>query len=71
MKNKRRMVLVVIVIVVGVVLALFGYWFYVPSLEEPLLSASAKEETIQIGQLKRTYLSYVPKAIDSHAHHTL
>lgn len=61
------MVLVVIVIVVGVVLALFGYWFYVPSLEEPLLSASAKEETIQIGQLKRTYLSYLPKAIDSHA----
>lgn len=64
MKNKWRMILVVIVLAVGAVVAGLAYWFYVPSLEAPSLSAVAREQAIQVGSLKRTYVSYVPGAID-------
>ncbi|MGH9581000.1 MAG: alpha/beta hydrolase family esterase [Terriglobales bacterium] len=43
--------------------ALFGYFVYAPTPEVPRLSGKLTEGTIQVGRLKRTYLTYVPQGL--------
>jgi len=44
----------------------YGYFVYAPVPETPLLSASARSNTIQSGGRSRTYWSYVPTRLPSH-----
>ena len=43
--------------------ALFGYFVYSPSPEVPRLSGTLTKGTIEVGGLKRTYLTYVPRGL--------
>ncbi|MFZ6649401.1 alpha/beta hydrolase family esterase [Undibacterium sp. TJN25] len=43
--------------------ALFGYFIYSPDPELPQLSGTLSKGSIEVGGLKRTYLSYVPKGL--------
>jgi polyhydroxybutyrate depolymerase len=45
----------------GVLGALFGYFVYSPAPEVPRLSGTFTKGTIEVGGLKRTYLTYVPR----------
>jgi polyhydroxybutyrate depolymerase len=50
--------------VIGVLgCALFVYFVYSPTPEVPRLSGEMTEGTIQVGELKRTYLTYVPEGL--------
>ncbi|MES2260016.1 MAG: PHB depolymerase family esterase [Pseudomonadota bacterium] len=43
--------------------ALLGYFVYTPDPEPPSLSGTLAKGSIEVGGLKRTYLSYVPRAL--------
>lgn len=43
--------------------ALFGYYVYTPALEVPRLSGTLTKGSIEVGGLKRTYLTYVPRGL--------
>ena len=43
--------------------ALFGYFVYSPAPEVPRLSGTLTKGTIEVGGLKRTYLTYVPRGL--------
>jgi polyhydroxybutyrate depolymerase len=43
--------------------ALFGYFVYSPAPEVPRLSGTLTKGTIDVGELKRTYLIYVPREL--------
>jgi hypothetical protein len=43
--------------------ALFGYFVYSPVPEVPRLSGTLTKGTIEVGGLKRTYLTYVPRGL--------
>ena len=52
------------VVALGVVLgALFGYFVYSPAPEVPRLSGTLAKGSVVIGELKRTYLTYVPQGL--------
>ena len=59
--------MIVTISMIGGLLALallaFLYWFYVPALEAPALSASIQKHIITWDNYERTFLSYVPKSI--------
>lgn len=42
---------------------LFGYFLYAPAPEVPRLSGKLTEATLEVGGLKRTYKTYVPKGL--------
>ena len=52
--------LIVVVVLAG---ALFGYFVYSPAPEVPRLSGKLTKGTIEVGGLKRTYLTYVPQGL--------
>ena len=43
--------------------ALFGYFVYSPAPEVPRLSGTLTKRSIEVGGLKRTYLTYVPRGL--------
>ena len=43
--------------------ALFGYFVYAPAAEIPRLSGTLTKQIIEVGGLKRTYRTYVPRAL--------
>jgi polyhydroxybutyrate depolymerase len=51
----------IIVVVLGG--ALFAYYVYSPAPDIPRLSGTLTKETIEVGGLKRTYLTYVPQGL--------
>jgi polyhydroxybutyrate depolymerase len=51
----------------GVLGALFGYFVYSPAPEVPQLSGTLTKGTIDVGELKRTYLMYVPRELAKEA----
>lgn len=52
-----------LLVVVGLAGALLGYFVYVPATEVPRLSGTLAKGSIVVGQLKRTYLTYVPRGL--------
>jgi polyhydroxybutyrate depolymerase len=52
--------LIVVVVLAG---ALFAYFIYSPNPELPRLSGTLAKGSIDVGGLKRTYLSYVPRGL--------
>ncbi len=52
--------LLVLVVLGG---ALFGYYGYAPAPEIPQLSGTLTQGSIEVGGLKRTYLTYVPRGL--------
>ena len=52
-----------LIVVVGLGGALFGYFVYSPAPEVPQLSGTLTKGTIEVGGLKRTYLTYVPRGL--------
>src|SRR5712692_769281 len=52
--------LIVVVVLGG---ALFGYFLYSPTPEVPRLSGKLTRGTIEVGGLKRAYLTYVPRRL--------
>jgi polyhydroxybutyrate depolymerase len=55
--------LVSVVALAGVLGALFGYFVYTPAPEVPRLSGTLTREAIEAGGPRRTYLTYVPRAL--------
>jgi polyhydroxybutyrate depolymerase len=49
-----------LIVVVALGGGLFGYFVYSPAPEVPRLSGTLTQGTIEVGGLKRTYLTYVP-----------
>src|SRR5438105_11949936 len=47
----------------GALGALFGYFVYSPAPEVPRLSGKLTEGTIEVGGLRRTYLTYLPRGL--------
>jgi polyhydroxybutyrate depolymerase len=43
--------------------ALFGYFIYSPAPEIPRLSGTLTKDSIEVGGLKRTYMTYVPRGL--------
>ena len=54
---------IVLVAVAGALGALFGYFVYSPAPEIPRLSGTLTKGAIEAGGPKRTYLTYVPRAL--------
>ena len=52
-----------LIVVVALGCALFGYFVYSPAPEVPRLSGTLTKRTIEVGGLKRTYLTYVPRGL--------
>jgi polyhydroxybutyrate depolymerase len=52
-----------VVALVAVLLALFGYLAYSPAPEVPRLSGTLTRESMTVGELKRTYRTYVPRGL--------
>jgi polyhydroxybutyrate depolymerase len=55
--------LIGVVALAGALGALFGYFVYSPAPEVPQLSGTLTEGTIEVGGLKRIYLTYVPRGL--------
>ena len=63
MRRVLRLFLWGLIVVVALGGALFGYFVYSPTPEVPRLSGKLIEGAIQVGGLKRTYLTYVPQGL--------
>ena len=63
MRRVLRFVLWGLISVVALGGALFGYFVYSPAPEVPRLSGTLTKGTIEVGGLKRTYLTYVPRGL--------
>ena len=63
MRRVLRFFLWGLIVVVALGGALFGYFVYSPTPEVPRLSGKLTEGTIEVGGLKRTYLTYVPQGL--------
>jgi len=50
-------------IIVGLAGVLFGYYVYTPASEIPQLSGTLIQGSIEVGGLKRTYTTYVPRGL--------
>src|ERR1039457_5246547 len=55
--------LIGVVALVGVLGALFGYFVYSAPPEVPQLSGTLTKGAIAVGELKRSYLTYVPRGL--------
>jgi polyhydroxybutyrate depolymerase len=58
-----RFFLLSLLVVVALGGALFGYYVYTPAPEMPRLSGTLTKGSIDVGGLKRTYITYVPKGL--------
>src|SRR5438477_11359388 len=63
MRRVLRFCLWGLIVVVASGVALFGYFVYSPSPEVPRLSGKLTKGSIEVGGLKRTYLTYVPQRL--------
>ena len=63
MRRVLRFVLWGLISVVALGVALFGYFVYSPAPEVPRLSGTLTKGTIEVGGLKRNYLTYVPRKL--------
>ena len=63
MKTVLRIFLRGLIVATVLAIALFGYFVYSPSPGVPRLSGKLTEGTVQVGALKRTYMTYVPKGL--------
>ena len=63
MRRVLRFFLWGLIVIVGLGGALFGYFVYSPAPEVPQLSGTLTKGTIEVGGLKRTYLTYVPRGL--------
>jgi polyhydroxybutyrate depolymerase len=63
MKRALRLLLCGLIVVVALGGVLLGYFIYSPAPEVPRLSGKLAQETIQVGGLRRTYLTYVPQGL--------
>jgi len=58
-----RFCLCSLIVIVALGAALFGYYVYTPAPEMPQLSGMLAKGSIEVGGLKRTYVTYVPKGL--------
>src|SRR5437763_1058362 len=63
MRRVLRLFLCGSIVVLALGGALFGYFVYSPTPELPRLSGKLIKGTIQVGGLKRAYLTYVPQGL--------
>ena len=63
MKRVLRFLLWSLVIAIAVIATVFGYFIYTPTPESPRLSGKVTRGTIDVGRMKRTYLTYVPRGL--------
>jgi polyhydroxybutyrate depolymerase len=63
MRKVLRFILWGLISVVALGGALFGYFVYSPAPEVPQLSGTVTKGTIEVGGLKRTYRTYVPRGL--------
>ena len=63
MKKILRFCLLSMLVVIVVGGALFGYFIYSPDPEIPQLSGTLTKTSIEVGGLKRTYRTYIPKGL--------
>lgn len=63
MRRTLRFLLWGLIVVVALGGALFGYFVYSPAPEVPRLSGKLSKGTLEVGGLKRTYLTYVPQGL--------
>src|SRR6476469_4353568 len=63
MRRALRVSLLSLIIVAGLGGVLFGHFVYAPAPEVPRLSSKLMEGAIQVGGMKRTYLTYVPDGL--------
>lgn len=56
-----------LVLVLALAAALLGYFIYTPAPEVPPLSGTLSKATIEVGGLKRTYQTYVPRGLQKNA----
>jgi polyhydroxybutyrate depolymerase len=61
MRRVLRIFLWGLIVIVALAGALFGYFVYSPAPEVPRLSGKLTQGTLEVGGLKRTYLTYVPQ----------
>ena len=52
-----------VLVIVGLGGVLFGYYVYTPASEIPQLSGTLTKDSIEVGGLKRTYTTYVPRGL--------
>lgn len=62
-----RLCLLSVAALVAVAGALFGWFLYSPAAEVPQLSGAVAKGSIEVGGLKRTYQTYLPKGLASGA----
>ena len=67
MRRVLRIFLWGLIIVAGLGGVLFGYFVYSPAPAVPQLSGTLTKGTIEVGGLKRTYLTYVPRGLSKGA----
>ncbi|MBK9623863.1 MAG: prolyl oligopeptidase family serine peptidase [Rhodocyclaceae bacterium] len=70
MKNLLRLLrftVLSILVVIALGGALFGYFIYSPDPEMPPLSGTLTKASIEVGGLKRTYRTYIPKGLPKSA----
>jgi len=63
MRRVLRFFLWGLILVIALSGALFGYFVYTPRPDPPRLSGKLAEGVIEIGGLKRSYLTYVPREL--------
>lgn len=63
MRKILRFFLLGLIVIVVLTVALFGYFAYAPAPVVPSLSGTLTKGTIEIGGLKRTYRTYVPRGL--------
>jgi polyhydroxybutyrate depolymerase len=63
MRRVLRLFLWGLIVIIAFGGALFGYFVYSPNPEVPQLSGKLTAGAIQVGGLKRTYLTYVPQGL--------
>jgi polyhydroxybutyrate depolymerase len=56
-----------VIVIVALGAALFAYFVYSPDPELPRLSGTLSKGTIEVGRLKRTYLTYIPQGLEKGA----
>jgi polyhydroxybutyrate depolymerase len=63
MRRGLGLVLRTLIVLVVLVVALLGYFVYTPTPEIPRLSGTLTRGTLEVGGMKRTYRTYVPRGL--------
>ena len=58
-----RISLLTLLGLIALAAALFGYFIYSPDPVPPTLSGTRNKGTIEVGGLKRTYVTYIPHGL--------